>query len=434
MQPSDHDNRLANWLARLEARSPEHRIEPGLERVGRVLERLPGSVASIPTVTVAGTNGKGSVVAFLEAMLTAAGARVLAYTSPHLLRFNERIRIAGREAGDDELADALEAVESERGDVALTYFEHITLAAFVMAVRHDVDVLLLETGLGGRLDAVNVVDADVAVIPSIGLDHREWLGATRAEIAGEKLGIARPGRPLVLGERRWPAAAASALAASGAEVLRIGRDFRLRGGDNGFALVCGDARWDGLRPGLPGAHQRVNAACAVIAAGHLPPTLRPGPDAVRQGLSEARLPGRFQQMSGRPRVILDVAHNVAAARVLRDLLAAEPAPFRAVFSALEGKDVRAIGRVLADAFVGWHVGGLPGVRGRTGTALAADLEAAAVHAPVEALESVGQALDRALAASERDDRVVVFGSFQTVAAAWHHLQDRHLSNSDEANG
>lgn len=426
--------RLDDWLARLEARSPEHRIEPGLERVAAVLDRLPAEIRTIPAITVAGTNGKGSVIAYLEAIFTAAGGRPLAYTSPHLLRFNERVRIAGREADDSELADALDAVEAVRASVALTYFEHVTLAALVLAARRQVDLLLLEVGLGGRLDAVNVLDADVAVITSIGLDHREWLGSTRAAIAREKLGIARRGRPLVLGERRWPAGAADALADGGAEVLRLGRDFTVLGAGTEFTLRCGEDRWTGLRPGPEGRHQWANAACAVIAATRPGPVRAPAANAIRRGLSSARLPGRFQCLAIRPQIILDVAHNAAAARILREMLSAGSGPARAVFSALAGKDVRAIGRILRRSFHGWWVGSLEGPRGQPASRIAGELVAAGVHGPVETLESIGQALDHALASSGADDRVVVFGSFQTVAAAWRRLRECHLLNSDESNG
>ncbi|TVQ35226.1 MAG: bifunctional folylpolyglutamate synthase/dihydrofolate synthase, partial [Wenzhouxiangella sp.] len=212
----------------LERRSPEARIDLGLDRVRRVYDSLAPALDRAAVITVAGTNGKGSTVAYLEAIYRAAGQRVLAYTSPHLLRFSERIRIDGQSASDAEIVHALGRVEAARGNESLTYFEHVTLAALALAGEMSIDVLVLEVGLGGRLDAVNVVDPDVAILTSIGLDHQEWLGRTRRAIGREKAGIARAGKPLIVGERRLPRGFVDDLRATGASLQIAGRDYRIR--------------------------------------------------------------------------------------------------------------------------------------------------------------------------------------------------------------
>lgn len=417
---------LRAWLDRLERRTPESRIELGLERVRSVLASFPFGIPACPVITVGGTNGKGSVVAMLEAMCQAAGLKTLAYSSPHLLDFRERIRIDGRPAPAAVIAEALEQVEYLRGTTPLSYFEQVTLAALAIAVRQQPDVLLLEVGLGGRLDAVNVIDADVAVMTSIGLDHVEWLGPTRLSIGREKAGIARAGRPLVVGEKRLPAGLPEVLGASGAELWLAGRDFRWRG-QSGARLQIDYADQTLLlpRPALAGPWQMGNAACAVTALLRLAGRLGVQPIHIAQGLERVSLPGRLQKVSSSPDVWLDVAHNGAAARALAGALGSVKGRSSAVFSALAGKDIRAIGRALDRCFDCWLVAPLDGDRACSADCLSAELRGIPVAGSVETVESVPTALKLALKNAGPEDRIVVFGSFRTVATAWPVVHKRN---------
>lgn len=415
---------LHDWLERLERRAPEATIRLGLERVHAVLERLPHGLPSAPVVTVGGTNGKGSVVATLESVYRSAGYRTLAYTSPHLLSFSERIRVDGQPVGSATLVEALDAVETQRGSVELTYFEHVTLAALVVAARSRPEVVLLEVGLGGRLDAVNAVDPDVAVITSIGLDHVEWLGGTRRAIAREKGGIARPGRPLIVGEKRPPRGWIAELETDGVEVQLAGRDFRWCRAGRGMRLSTGAEVLDLPPPALAGSRQWGNAACAVMVTRALAKRLPVRDDALSRGLRGVSLPGRLQRIPGAPEIWLDVAHNAQAAGVLASALGRRTQPSTAVFSALAGKDVGAIGKALAARFDRWLVPGLGGERARAADEVAQALRDVPVGAAVETVESVSEALAIALADTPPAGRIVVFGSFLTVAEAWPVIQQR----------
>jgi dihydrofolate synthase/folylpolyglutamate synthase len=421
LELSPDSNELAAWLRRLEARAPASRIDLGLDRVRSVYETLSIDL-SVPVITVAGTNGKGSVVALLESMLGAAGHRTLAYTSPHLLKFSERMRLGGRDAPEADIVAALDAVERARRDVDLTYFEHTTLAALWLASTSGVDAVLLEVGLGGRLDAVNVVDADVAVITSIGIDHTEFLGETRDEIAVEKAGIARRARPVVVGDPDPPAGLNRALETIGAQVHSV-RD-ALEGSTEQLVIRFEGEALALPNPALSGEWQRSNAAAAVMAlrllAGRLPVSDR----AMAEGLASARLPGRFQIVGEQPRLILDVAHNPAAAEALARALGPSNGRSTAVFSALAGKDVEGIGRALDACFTHWLVAPLGGDRGQSADTVARQLADAPVSGGLETVESLSAALEQALAASGDDDRVVVFGSFHTVAEAWPELTSK----------
>jgi len=418
---------LEAWLRRLEQRAPESRIELGLDRVRAVLSRLPLALPSCPVITVGGTNGKGSVVAMVEAMCRAAGLRTLAYSSPHLLDFSERIRIDGEPAAASRIASAIGTVEHARGQIPLTYFEHVTLAALAMTMASPPDVLVLEVGLGGRLDAVNVIDADVAVITSIGLDHTEWLGPTRLSIGREKAGIARSGRSLIVGERRLPAGLEPVLRATGARLALAGRDFRWRPAAGGRLRIERNGRVLNLpRPALEGPWQLGNAACAVMVLLALEDRLAVTSSHMAAGLQRVRLPGRLQRVLDQPALWLDVAHNGASARALARALGRFPASSSstAVFSALADKDIGAIGRALDRSFSRWLVAPLAGDRARPATELAASLNDIPVAGAVETVESVPDALNLALQDSGPDDRIVVFGSFRTVAAAATLLHQR----------
>ncbi len=409
------DAGLAAWLARLEQRAPAERIKLGLERVNAVRDRLKLGLSGA-VISVAGTNGKGSVVAMIESVALAAGWPVLAYTSPHLHRFEERLRLSGRTLPEAEWIAALEAVESARGSVDLSYFEHTTLAALWLGMQLKARLNVLEVGLGGRLDAVNCIDPDVAVLTSIGLDHRDWLGPTRLSIAREKLGIARSGRPLIIGERRWPAGFDKLLDRTGAQAWCLGREIRVRRrSSGGFSLTLPNQPRRKLpQPALVGDFQIDNAACALAALARLAPELGAYWD---EGLMRCRLPGRFEIIAEAPQVIVDVAHNTAAARALACQLRRQAGPAVAVFAALADKDITAIARCLADVFTHWYLPPLGGPRSVDPRHVAEQLRQAGVAGGVDALESWGQALELSRARAGTAGRVVVFGSFLSVAAA-----------------
>lgn len=428
---------LDGMLRRIEQRAPQTRIELGLDRVRQVLGRQRLDFDRTRILSVAGTNGKGSTVAFLEAIAARAGLTALAFTSPHLVAFGERFRFCGEPLPDDEIAGALRAVERARGDIPLTWFEHVTLAAFDLAARRRPDWLIAEVGMGGRLDAVNAVDADVAVITSIGLDHQRFLGRTRAAIAREKCGIARPGRPAIVAEKKLPDGMLKTLEAAGARASLAGRDFDWRWRSDKLDLRLGDRRIAGVSPGLAGRHQGGNAAAAATAALSLSPSL--SDREIAEGLADARLAGRFQFVARAPDMIVDVAHNPAAARVLAAQLQRLPGDKIAVFAALEDKDIAGIVRPLAGIFGRWFAATLNVPRGLPAADLVDRMGGLPAGGRPEALESVADALaaarkscatDQASACSPDDvpaHTIVVFGSFYTVAAA---LQALKQDNSD----
>jgi dihydrofolate synthase/folylpolyglutamate synthase len=413
---------LADWLSHLESLHPKT-IALGLDRVAQVKLRLNLS-PDFPVIVVGGTNGKGSVCAMLEAILQAAGYRVGCYTSPHLLRYNERVRIAGQQADDAELCASFAAIECARGDIELTYFEFGTLAAMQCFVSHGVEVAVLEVGLGGRLDAVNVFDADCAVVTSVDIDHVDYLGDNREAIGYEKAGIFRPGRVAVCGERDAPASLVRHARDIGAELWRIGVDF-------GFTAEPQQWRYQGPvrardalpHPALRGGYQLGNASCVLAVLDALHERLPVGMQAVRQGLLAARVAGRFQCIPGKPELILDVAHNPHAARALASNLAAmPPARVWAVCAMLGDKDMAGVVEALAGRVSVWLVAGLPGPRGNDGSELAALLRERG--AEVHRFENVTDAISHASNAADGNDRIAVFGSFFTVAEA---LQARGLS-------
>jgi dihydrofolate synthase/folylpolyglutamate synthase len=367
---------------------------------------------------IAGTNGKGSTVAFIEAIARAAGLRVGAFTSPHLLRYNERIRIDGEDAGDAALVAAFERIEVARGDIALTYFEFGTLAALCLFEAAALDLAILEVGLGGRLDAVNIVDADVAVITTVDLDHQEYLGEDREAIGAEKAGILRAGKPCVLAEKDPPSSVLRRAYAIGA--------FAIRGHSDYLIDDLGDAGWRWREPGyqvdlpnpsLEAPAQRGNAAAAIAALRAL--DLPVSDAALRKGVRGARVPGRLQRLPGAPEQVLDVAHNPQGARQLGDWLAANPRPTVAVFSALADKDIAGIVGPVAPHVLAWHLGPITdaGPRGLAVEALAERVRAALPEAALQPHASLAVALEAAARAIGPEGRVLVFGSFHTVAEA-----------------
>ncbi|HUN72203.1 MAG TPA: bifunctional tetrahydrofolate synthase/dihydrofolate synthase [Steroidobacteraceae bacterium] len=423
---------LAEWLALQEAAHPKS-IDLGLARVGEVARRLGIDRPESAVITVGGTNGKGSTAAHLEALWLAAGRSAGLFTSPHFLRYNERIRIDGVEAEDAAIVAAFERIEAARGATTLTFFEYNTLAALLLFADRGVELALLEVGLGGRLDATNLVDADVSVVCSIGFDHRDWLGQTLDEIGAEKAGIFRSGRPAVLGTAHMPASVYSAIARLGARPIVAERDFSwLLQPDAGAAArwsYCG-ARLDlaDLPPSaLAGSIQYRNAATALAALEAL--ALEAGSAAAQEavaaldsrtvaaGLRRVRLAGRFQVVPGPVEWILDIAHNAPAAEVLAAQLAERPCQGRTlgVVGILGDKDAPAIARALRPALEGWFLCSLEGPRGISSAELARRLEPI-VRDPI-LTDSVHAGCEAALAAARPGDRVVVCGSVHTVGPA-----------------
>lgn len=410
---------MADWLARLEQAHPQT-IELGLERVARVRDAM-GLQPAFPVILVGGTNGKGSTCAYLEAILRAQGFKTGLYTSPHLLRYNERVRIDGREAADEDIVAGLAAVEAARGGVSLTYFEHGTLAAVWQFVRAGVDVAILEVGLGGRLDAVNVFEPAVSVVTTVDLDHQAWLGNNREAIGYEKAGIFRPGKPAICGDADPPQSLVRHAAAIGVHFLQAGRNFVFEASGGTWRFRIGEAEMNDLpMPALPGMHQLVNAAAALAALASLAEALPVSLAAIRTGLQDVRLPGRFQRIAGPVEVVLDVAHNPQSARALADNLRTCAGKGRnyAVFALLADKDATGVIEPLKDAFDRWFVAGLAGERGQSGEELAAKVRAQ-VASPVEAYGDPLSALQAARLQTTEGDRITVFGSFLTVAAVQH---------------
>ena len=420
---------LSQWLEYIQRQHPES-IELGLDRVREVATRLGLGRPAAQVITVAGTNGKGSTVAFIEAIARAGGWKVGAYTSPHLLRYNERVRIEAEEVADDALVAAFAVVEAARGDTPLTYFEFGTLAALWLFQRASLDLAVLEVGLGGRLDAVNLVDADVAVVTTVDIDHTVWLGSDRESIGREKAGIARAWKPLVLGEVDPPSSVLRHAYAIGANAIRLGSDF--------FHEPVDAAHWRWrevgaeLRlpaPRLAAPPQRANASTAIAALRALPRAL---PEAAfAQGVATATLPGRLQclQRDG-VEIVLDVAHNPQAARELAAWLRRRsPAPTVAVFAALADKDAAAMVQALDGQVGHWYLAGLEQAgRGQDVEHLVARLDGtvAGVATGVSSGDArVADALARAIAAASPAGRVLVFGSFHTVAEALQALRSGH---------
>ncbi|NYZ62543.1 bifunctional tetrahydrofolate synthase/dihydrofolate synthase [Luteimonas deserti] len=419
---------LSTWLARIEARHPTE-IEMGLERVGAVYARMDCGRPGARVITIGGTNGKGSTVAFVEAIARAAGWRVGAYTSPHLLAYNERVRIDGADADDAALVEAFEAVEVARRDTPLTYFETGTLAALWLFARAQLDLAILEVGLGGRLDAVNIVDPDVAVITTVDLDHQDWLGHDIETIGFEKAGIARAWKPLVLGDTDPPASVLQHAYRIGAVAVRGGSDF--------LYAPSVDGRWIWREvgyevelplPALAAPVQLRNAAVAVAAVRALGSSAHGAIDAaaLADGIAGARVSARLQRhvLDG-VEIVVDVAHNPQAARALAEWLQAEPATgrTRAVYAVLTDKDAAGVAAPVLAHVDHWHLAGLAGGRGQSVQALARRLGDTGAGSG-EQHDDVAAALRAARASAAAGDRILVFGSFHTAAAALGELQGR----------
>lgn len=397
----------------------------GLARVTSVARTLGVDKPACPVITVGGTNGKGSTVAHLEAFLLAAGASTGMFTSPHFLRYNERIRVAGVDVEDAPLIDAFERIEQARGTTTLTFFEYNTLAALLIFAERGVDVAILEVGLGGRLDAVNLVDADVAIVCSIGFDHRDWLGDSLEQIAVEKAGIFRPGRPAVLSTPQMPSSLYSTLDGIGAHAVIADRDFnwQVRQGADG------EGRWSYRGPrmtladlppsALAGSIQYRNASAALAAIGSLGSDYVLDERSAAQGLRKVQLAGRFQVIAGPVEWILDIAHNQPAAVVFARHVSERPMSQTgrtyAVVGILADKDAHEIAAELEPLVDHWILCALPGPRGGSAVELAERLRLPPDE--VTLADSVEEGCEVAREAAEPGDRVLVFGSVYTVGPA-----------------
>jgi dihydrofolate synthase / folylpolyglutamate synthase len=421
---------LEQWLA-YQAQVHPQAIDLGLDRLRVVLERLEWRQPIVPVITVAGTNGKGSVSAYCTAILGAAGYKVGTFTSPHLRDYRERILIHDRLVHAEELVAAFEKIEAARGSVSLTFFEFNALAALLIFEAAKLDAWVLEIGMGGRLDAVNVVDPDVAVVTSIGLDHQDYLGDTLEAIAREKAGIFRAGKTAVIGGREPSLVLESVARGLNSPLKRLAIEYN-------YVLDGAGWRYRGTHwdlphlpaPALKGDIQFTNAATALAALEEISPRLNIPAAAIARGLTGARLVGRFESISpgpGSPTWVLDVAHNPDAARVLARNLTANPISGRtlAVCGILLDKDATEIVSMLERCIDAWWCASVDGTRGRSGQELA-DVVREEVHAPVVAVDDVASACAAALSAAGPQDRIVVFGSFHTVGPAIDWLESRGL--------
>jgi dihydrofolate synthase/folylpolyglutamate synthase len=411
---------LSSWLALLESRHAETVINMGLDRVLAVKERLQLAF-SCPVIMVAGTNGKGSTCAMLESVLLRAGYKVGLYIKPHFLDFNERARVNGELATDAALVEAFNAVEAARGDTTLTYFEFTTLAIMRLLAGAGMDVVILEVGLGGRLDAVNIVDADVSIVTSVDIDHTDYLGDTREAIGFEKAGIFRAGKVAICSDPVPPQTLIDHAEAIGADLWLMGRDFNYSGDKQQWNYGGRSQRRNSLAyPSLRGANQILNACAALAALEALRIELPVGAQEVRTGLVTVELPGRFQVLPGRPTVILDVAHNPHAASALNQNLGNmgfHPYTF-AVFGSMIDKDIDGVIAAMSEHIDHWCLATLPSPRSATASELAAKVQLVQEEKDertINIFDDPAAAYANAISRAGENDRIVVFGSFLTVA-------------------
>ncbi len=433
-----HMKTLNDWLAHCERLHPKE-IDMTLARVQLMRERL-GLNFEAPVVMVAGTNGKGSTCAMLESIALRAGYRVGLYIKPHLVHFQERCRVGGEPVAADSLPEHFAAVEAARGDVALTYFEFTTLAIMRRLAAEPLDLVILEVGLGGRLDAVNCMDADCAVITSIDLDHTEYLGPDRESVGREKAHIMRAGRPVVCSDPVPPASIAAHAAQVGADLRQLGKDFTYGGDRQQWQWSGREKRFSGLAyPALRGVNQLLNAAGVLAVFEVLYERLPISAQAVRTGLAMVELPGRFQVVAGQPALVLDVAHNphaVAALAQNLDQMGFFPRT-RAVFGAMADKDLAQIFGKIAHLVDHWYFCDLEIPRAAKAAALAAQFQALRVQGTfqtppeVTVSEHAGPlaALAAAAEAADPADRILVFGSFFTVGGVLKNGVPRLASKS-----
>ena len=413
---------LAQWLKRLERGHPKS-IDLGLERCARVYQSMGAPRPGPRIFTVAGTNGKGSVVAYICAILGAAGYRHGCFTSPHLFEFNERMQIMGQAVESEKIIAAFKRTEQARHGVSLTYFEFTALAAFDLMQQSQLDVAVLEVGLGGRLDAVNLVDPDCAVITPVGMDHQEYLGTDRESIGTEKAGIMRAGIPLICGDRDPPSSIFTKAETLHSRVAVLGRDFHVSGQNGKQVLNLGTECLGIPGPPMAGRHQVDNLATAVAAVHSLLPGALEDSHRWRQAVQATRLPGRMSPSQFDRRVILDVGHNPMAAEAVATQLSSRPSgAVHCVIGMLKDKDVENVARFLGGVVDHWYCAGLEGERGQSGSDLACRISKAVPEAGIREFDSVAHALAEAGRVAGEDELILVFGSFQTVALAMRWLR------------
>lgn len=401
-----HLSTLSSWLDWIGSVHNKE-IDLGLDRIHHVADRLGLLTPTCKVIIVGGTNGKGSVVAGLEAIYLAAGYRVGAFTSPYLFVHNEEVRLNGTQADDDSFCRAFEMIESARADVSLTPFEYHTLAALIIFAEAKLDVMILEVGLGGRLDAVNVMNADASIVTSIGIDHVDWLGDTREKIAVEKAGIFRKGKPAICGDDLPPATLIESARAIGANFYQQGKDFQ-------FEEFPDHWSWQQLK-NLPRNHLLTqNMSTVLMAVTLLQPLLPVSEDAIRQGLKNATLPGRIQIVTGPVTEIYDVSHNPHAAAVLAKRLHTMPCAGKtfAVFSMLNDKDIAGTIAAMRNVMDEWFIAPLTGKRAAT----LEKLQASFTDETVNCADTIKDAYQAACQRARPGDRIIIFGSFYTVAA------------------
>ena len=410
---------LSDWLSWQETLHPR-KIDLGLERVAAVAERLQLLQPDYTVVTVAGTNGKGSSVALLESILLAAGYRTGCYSSPHLLRYNERIRVQGKEVDDASLCAAFARVDEARGDVTLSYFEFGTLAALILLTQAAPDIVLLEVGMGGRLDAVNILAADVALITSIGIDHSAWLGTDRETIGREKAGIMRTDSPAICSDPAPPASLESRARELGAHWFGLGQQFSYQNNENNWSWRGVDSYYEDLPlPSLAGNHQLDNAAGVLMVIEALAADFPVARAAIEQGLKAVALPARCQIQSGDVEIVFDVAHNADSAESLVRVLGERQVAgsTRLILAMLDDKDIEGFTTVLAAVVDRWYLATLSGERGLTAKTLRERMCLAGTATDVHCFHDVSTAFRQAKAESGSGDRLVICGSFVTVAEA-----------------
>ncbi|MCX7089436.1 MAG: bifunctional tetrahydrofolate synthase/dihydrofolate synthase [Methylococcales bacterium] len=413
-----HFNSLKGWLLWQEGFHSQV-IDLGLERVNAVFRRLMPAGSQLPTVTVAGTNGKGSCIALLASIYQAQGYRVGAFTSPHILNYNERISINGQPVADALICAAFERIEACRDGVSLSFFEFSTLAALDIFSRENLDVQLLEVGLGGRLDAVNIVDTDAAIISSIGIDHSDWLGDTRDAIAIEKAGIFRTGIPAIVGDPVPPTSLLQAARACGARLRCIGQDFTYHSTADGWAWQGADRHYVALPfPALKGQHQFLNASAVLSAIEYLQERLPVDEAAIRSGLTGVRLNGRFQFIDAAVPILLDVGHNPQAVSTLLEYVT-QTFPgkrLHAVFAMMKDKDIQGVVEIMQPVVYDWFIAPLDNPRAATMPMLEAVFKEAGITRFMGDFIDFKSAFKQALHSSTADDLIVVFGSFFLVSA------------------
>ena len=428
----DRPGDLAGWLAFISSQHPRE-IELGLNRMQEVATRLQLEAFDCPVITVAGTNGKGSCITALEKFYTASGYRVGCYTSPHLTVFNERIRVAEIHAADDDICAAFASIDAERGDILLTYFEFATLAAFIIFADDGLDVVLLEVGLGGRLDACNLFPADLALITSIGIDHTDWLGKDRESIAVEKAGIIHPGKIAVIADPDPPKSLLNAANQNAKDVYLINQHFSYKLRPDGWQWKCEEQTLPNLPlPGLKGSAQLNNLSGVLMCLLSLKKRLPLDDDVIYKAMPDIQVIGRFQVMDGNPLIVLDVSHNPDSTALLSENLKQQSITGKthAIVAMLKDKDIRESLSNVSDCIDDWTFTGLDVSRAEKPELLKAAVEEISPASDCNIISNLNQAWDHVYNKAEDDDRIVVFGSFHTVGAIIERLSSKLHKTSD----